>query len=291
MFHTVIIASMDRPNVLDETLRHLAKQTTPPDQIVVSVTKPGDLPADIGHAIVVTGPMGSTIQRNAGLPAVDPRCDIVSFFDDDIELAPDYCQRMRAVFERHPDLLGCNGQAIADGTGNGGIPREQARRMIAELPPLDESVPKIFASSSLYGCNMNVRRPVLNIEKFDERLSAYAWLEDFDLSSRIAAHGKLASVPSCRLVHLATTAGRSSGVRMGISQIINPLYIWKKGVGRPLAYVVYNSCFLRIVANLAGVVLGRNARHVDRRGRLKGNMIALGYVLRGRIEPEVVLCH
>ena len=265
-------------------------QTAPPDQIILSVTKPEDLPTDIGRASVVTSPMGLTLQRNAGLAALHSQCDIVSFLDDDVELATDYFQQLREVFELNPDALGCTGSVIADGAGIGGITREVARQKLAEAA-ITVAIDPITATTSMYGCNMNVRSAMLNQIRFDGRLAAYAWLEDFDFSSRVAAKGKLVFAPSCRLVHLATTSGRTSGVRMGIAQILNPLYLYKKGIFRSFPQMLRQSWLQTVPANIAGVLIGRHAKHVDRKGRLKGNLIGLGYVLRGKVDPEVVLRH
>ena len=296
MFHSVVIASLNRPAVLAETLTQFELQTVRPDQIILSVNKPDDLPPHIGSAVVVKGPLGSAVQRNSGLAALDPACEIVSFFDDDVELAPDYCQNLRRAFEQNPDLLACNGRVIADGMGEGGIPREEARRLIAtdtaarQQTPVPDVVP-VGPSTELHGCNMNVRRSILQTVRFDEKFAAYGWLEDWDFANRLGKIGRLGDVPDCRLVHLATTSGRTSGLRMGISQMINPLYIWKKGSFPSLWHLIRTGLVPALGANVLGTLFGRRARHVDRRGRLKGNLIGLGYVLRGRIDPEVVLRH
>jgi hypothetical protein len=80
--------------------------------------------------------------------------------------------------------------------------------------------------------------------------------------------------------------GRGSGVRLGYSQVANPLYIHAKRVGYPL----------RLALKLMGKNLVMNALrallpepHVDRRGRLRGNVTALKDLLTGKLDPERIL--
>jgi GT2 family glycosyltransferase len=70
---------------------------------------------------------------------------------------------------------------------------------------------------------------------FDERLPLYGWQEDVDLSRRLAAFGTVVKVPAARGVHLSVKLGRNSGVRLGYSQIANPLYLSFKRRGYPLS--------------------------------------------------------
>jgi hypothetical protein len=76
--------------------------------------------------------------------------------------------------------------------------------------------------------------------------------------------------------------GRVSGQRLGYSQIANPLYMLRKGT-MTLVKVADH-----ILCNMASN-FGRAAwpePFVDRRGRVRGNLLAIWDVLRGRLEPE-----
>lgn len=68
---------------------------------------------------------------------------------------------------------------------------------------------------------------------------------------------------------------------------MNPTYFFRKGVivsgWYDLLVRNYVKCFL---INLYGLI--RGDKQIDRLGRLRGNMIALGYVLIGRVEPELL---
>ena len=83
-------------------------------------------------------------------------------------------------------------------------------------------------------------------------------------------------------MHLGNKRGRTSGLRLGYSQIANPVYMLRKG----------SLSFDYAMRQLGRNVIKNVARAawpepwVDRRGRLKGNFIALVDLLRGRIEPD-----
>ena len=121
---------------------------------------------------------------------------------------------------------------------------------------------------------------------FDERLPLYGWQEDVDLSRRLAPFGTVVRLSAAMGVHLGVKLGRGSGLRLGYSQVANPLYLAAKGEGYPLA---------RAITHIAKNIAMNVARspwpepYVDRRGRLRGNALALRDLLRGRMNPERVL--
>ena len=75
------------------------------------------------------------------------------------------------------------------------------------------------------------------------------------------------------------------GIRLGYSQVVNPLYLHKKSnmkLSKAINHIVRN-----ILANIVKSVILKDGE--DRIGRLKGNALAVADVLRGRLEPEKVL--
>src|SRR5690606_30638203 len=84
-----------------------------------------------------------------------------------------------------------------------------------------------------YGCNMAFRRSAIEGVRFDERLPLYGWLEDVDFSAQAGRKGVLLKSETLVGVHLGVKGGRTSGVRFGYSQIVNPVYLLgKKTIGR-----------------------------------------------------------
>jgi hypothetical protein len=72
-------------------------------------------------------------------------------------------------------------------------------------------------------------------------------------------------------VHLGTKRGKGSEVRLGYSQIINPAYVVSKG-NMSFAYA-FRLAARNFVANLVKSIF--TERYVDRRGRLRGNLIGV----------------
>jgi hypothetical protein len=113
----------------------------------------------------------------------------------------------------------------------------------------------------------------------------YGWQEDVDFTSRLRARGRVVALKSIRGVHLGVKSGRVSGVRFGYSQVANPVYLIRKGsVPLPVGLKLMGK---NLLANLARSLWPES--YIDRRGRLRGNLLALSHVARGRVEPEYIL--
>jgi hypothetical protein len=135
-----------------------------------------------------------------------------------------------------------------------------------------------------YGCNMVFRLAPVHTHNviFDENLPLYAWQEDIDFSRQMANWGRVVRAEALTGVHLGVKRGRTSGVRFGYSQVANPIYLMRKGTVS-LSYGG-KTMVKNVLANVARAF--RPEAHVDRVGRLKGNMLALFDLLRGRLHPQ-----
>ena len=292
MYHSVIIATTRRPSVLLGTIETIEAQTVRPDEVIVSAVEPADVP-DIGprpFAVrVIFGTRGLPCQRNAGIDALDPRSTLVTFLDDDVELSSDCFHAAREISLRHSELLGFDAEMVADGRRNGGLTRQEALTMLRVSATSSPSGDFELARGGLLGGNLNVRRDVLKQVRFDEELVLYGYLEDADFSLRVRKLGNVAHAKRCRYVHLAVSCGRVSGLRFGISQIVNPFYLYKKGLLQSLRMISYRFWLRALMANAAGVLSPRQQRLFDRRGRLIGNVIGLMAVARNDATPSIIL--
>lgn len=286
----VAIPSTGRAPILPDTVRMIAEQTRLPDLMILSLAQPDDIgDLDIATlpfpAKVVMGRKGATAQRNRVFEECNPD-DIVLMLDDDFLMAPDYLQKTIEVFQDDPEIVLATGTVLADGIRGPGYSHDEGRALLAELN--NDSLPVALAPAfSGYGCNFAFRVSVVAAYElwFDEDLPLYSWLEDVDFSRRIARYGTLVKSGAMRGVHLGTKTGRTPGVRFGYSQIANPAYLKRKGsmtMGHVLEMTSRN-----MISNLAHSV--RPPAYVDFRGRLKGNLIALSDLLRGRNSPDRIL--
>jgi hypothetical protein len=280
------IATAGRPQLLPIALAELARQSRPPDLVVVCAPKPadiGELPRSGGPAVVL-GPHGLTRQRNAILDrAAD--FDAIVFFDDDFFPAPSYIAAVEQVFEEHPQVAMITGTLVADGIIGPGLSPGEARRLLQAGPPAAGGELRDVADG--YGCNMAVRVAAARAGgcRFDDRLPLYGWLEDVDFSRRLARCGRIVRAGAAQGVHLGIKHGRQRGVRLGYSQIANPIYLSRKGTfpwPRALRLMSRN-----IAANLVRSL--KPEPYVDRLGRAAGNVIAVRDLIAGRLAPERVL--
>jgi GT2 family glycosyltransferase len=280
------IPTVGRAPILRETLRVLTRQTRWPDRIIVCGTKRSDLAGadDFEGTEVLLSHPGLPKQRNA-LVAAAPHADIMLFFDDDFLPDTDYL----AAIERHmgsdPEIVVATGLVLKDGVAGPGLAVAEAEAALRAAPPPRHGVTPAFSG---YGCNMAVRLTTMREHGvlFDERLPLYGWQEDVDLSRRLAAFGRIVRIDAAFGVHLGVKQGRSSGLRLGYSQIANPLYLAGKRAGYPFARALEH-----IGRNMAMNILHAPwpEPYVDRRGRLRGNLLALADLARHRLAPERVL--
>ena len=213
------------------------------------------------------------------------RADIVSFFDDDFIPADNYLAQVVEAFQTNANWSVVMGHVVADGARGTGLDWEAglaALRSATDSPQEPDVVEHVGA----YGCNMSVRVSVVGKLRFDERLPLYGWLEDIDFTSQLRRNGRVVELRHVLGVHLGVrSGGRVSGKRLGYSQVMNPIYLVRKGTvpfSFAMALMVRN-----IIANLIRSLWPE--AHVDRWGRLNGNFMAAWHAMLGRIEPEYIL--
>ncbi|MEI4473738.1 glycosyltransferase [Frigidibacter sp. MR17.24] len=281
----VIVATRGRPAVVSDTVRHLlATQSLRPATVIISCNDPADAGAlaALPEVRVVTGPPGLPAQRNTGLAALPPGIETVAFFDDDFVCDPGWLAAAAQIFRDESSLVALTGEVLADGIKGAGIPFDAAVAIVAAAPP-EPAIPAWTEPFSPYGCNMAYRVAAIGAHRFDERLVLYGWLEDRDFAAGLArAGGRCARAAALRGVHMGVKSGRVAGDRLGYSQIANPVYMLGKKTMTPAE--VAGQIFRNVSSNLARAP--RPEAFVDRRGRLRGNLMALGDIVRGRIDPE-----
>lgn len=284
------IPTAGRPEILAETLAEFGCQTRLPNRVVVAPasetcvhrSKNKGLPFDVD---IVESEPGSSRQRNAILAACED-CDIVIFFDDDFFPVANFLANTEKLFQSRPDVVMATGHVIEDGIKGPGISVEDARRILAATTPPSPTA-DCYSFYGAYGCNMVVAlAPVREHRvRFDEELPLYGWQEDTDFSRRMAKYGPVVRSNALAGVHLGIKRGRTSGVRLGYSQVANPIYLIRKGTMTTafgMRLIVKN-----LIANAVKSV--RPEPYIDRSGRTKGNFLALRDLLRGRLHPSRML--
>ena len=284
------IATAGRAGMVLKAVGLLTNQLRRPDAVFVCAPAASDV-AGIAErfptSFILCGPRGLTRQRNVILEAAGNRADVLVYMDDDFLPGRAYLQETLSVFARNPDVVMTTGHVIQDGIRGPGLDFDKAMAHLAgydEEPLAAEDIRDVYNG---YGCNMAVRLAVASMHGvlFDEDLPLYGWLEDVDFSRRIAKYGRVVAVPNARGIHLGTKSGRQSGVRLGYSQIANPIYLVRKG-----SYSWRRALYLasrNVAANLRGMISPEP--YVDRAGRARGNLVALADVVTGRLSPLRIL--
>lgn len=289
----LVICSVGRPDTISDLLPWIARQTVAPSEVVFVVTRPEDLPdtSSVANARVIYSEKGLPKQRNRGLDAVQKTSDAVFFIDDDYLPAETAIEGVAAAFQTWPDVVGVTGELLADGIHFGGLEMETAAKLITAQEALikgrsDPTSPIATARNlvGLYGCNMAYRCAAIGETRFDERLPLYGWQEDVDFAARIS--GEKLRTDAVVGVHCGTTRGReTSGHLLGYSQIANAFYLMRKG-SLPKRFAI-RLALRNVLANHAKLL--RPEPWIDRKGRARGNWIALRDILLGRSAPERIL--
>ena len=281
----VMVATVGRAEVTLRTVDRLALQTRKPDGIVVVGAQASDI-AGVeqarGNPEIHLGERGLCNQRNRGLDIIGDRADVVIFFDDDFVPAEDFIEQTAKLFAERPNLVGATGRLIADGVHGVGLTVDEGVALIEAdtHPPSFETV-----SQALYGCNMIIRLAAAQRLRFDPALPLYGWQEDIDFTFQLGRRGDMVKSSLLRGVHLGAKGGRSPGARLGYSQIANPIYLLRKRTIPPA--LARRIMWRNLAANLVRSL--KPESHIDRRGRAKGNLLAIKDLALGRLDPRRIL--
>jgi GT2 family glycosyltransferase len=280
------IATAGRPQILRATLAQIARQSRQPDAIIICPASVGDVDRDgiAPQTEIVFGAPGLTRQRNRIIEQAQDAGMLV-FFDDDFFPEMNFLAHAETLFANNPDIVMATGLVLADGINGAGLDQATAGNILESATAPTESAPAPVHNA--YGCNMVIRMApvVANDLRFDPALPLYGWLEDVDFSRRLAKFGRIVKSSALQGVHLGVKGGRNSGLRFGYSQIANPLYLATKGT------LAWHRALAQIARNMAknAVKMRSPEPWIDRRGRSRGNFLALADLLRGKLSPSRIL--
>ncbi len=283
----VAVASIRRPDEIGQLLLRLSKQCVQPSKIVLSLENAGDAPSTMGPNIeVILGPKGLTAQRNRALDALVSDNDIVVFYDDDFLPCDDSLAGIVRLFEAKPDIVGASGRVLQDGILCGGLSYEEALATVAAFqgnPPSDKI--ELHDIDEVYGCNMAIRSSAIYSLRFDENLPLYGWQEDVDFAGQLLTKGRVVKTNAFSGVHRGVTRGRTPGIALGFSQIVNPVYLVNKGTMRPAKALKIMA--KNLIANHVKSI--RPETYIDRAGRMRGNWLGLLHLIAGKVNPLEIL--
>jgi glycosyltransferase involved in cell wall biosynthesis len=278
-----VIATTGRPDIVKRVVSRLGAQCRPPDGVLVVGASPDDIAGfdeEVDNLETLVSRRGLCRQRNAALDHLGDSTDVVAFFDDDFVPATDFLARLEALLSEQPDVVGATGVLVADGAQGQPIGFDDAVSRLDHSG--DRPMPSNSDCLSLYGCNMAIRLSATAGLRFDEKLPLYGWQEDVDFTHQLSWRGRLVKTSELTGVHMGARSGKTSGKRLGYSQIANIVYLWRKGTMCP--WLGERLLFQNIVSNVVRSLWPE--QDIDRRGRLFGNLLALRDLMKGTIDPE-----
>ena len=286
-----VVCTKDRPREVERCLKSLAAQTNRPARVIIvdASGSPGHAAAPGLRLELIASSPALPRQRNVALSLAT--ADLVAFFDDDVELEPDYLAEAIRFFEAHPDCAALTGNITNDPV------RPAASRLFRSAFSLanDDGMLRPSGDANylrhparptrvdvVSGSNMVFRRAAIGDATFDERLDGYAYAEDVDFSLRVGTRGEVWSISSARLTHYLTQTARIARGKFIEQSFVNAALLFSRHrysrdlrrgafvrrlAGRTLAYALL-SLSTRSTDPIAGTV--RGLRRVPRALRAAG---------------------
>ncbi len=249
MTHSVVIATMNRPAETARILDALLGQTRPPDEIILADASSDDAARRATRERMKEGAPrlthlrcvpGICSQRNAGIETAGG--DVLTFFDDDVIPAPEYCGIAMSHFEgdREAAIAAVGGVAV----NMRPVERWQTAFRRLFMLQTDRGVNAFQASGipdfgSNFDCLSRVqflataaasfRRSAIGGVRFDEKRFSGAAVglptgrcfgEDVDFSARLSAAGVLLIDPALSFVHDHSKTNREN------AHISQALYVY-----------------------------------------------------------------
>jgi GT2 family glycosyltransferase len=257
---SVILCTRNRFEDFKKTLPSIAAQTRLPDElIVVDSSDARQIEAYLGSASLPfparyfhTLP-GLTLQRNHGIRECG--ADLIFFFDDDVELDPNYLAEAEKVFAQDViRAIGAVGGRVANPYGSqpqtirfriergifgflhwlfglGGVGNGRFR--LSGMPVHPRDTLQSGYIECLSGCCMAFRREVFEKASFDEALARYGLMEDVDISRQTLDAGyKIYYQASAALVHNESAANRLNVQQWAEMSVVNYDYLFRKSWSR-----------------------------------------------------------
>lgn len=299
LFNSVIVCTKDRRSDLRDFLDSLVSQIRKPDELLIIDASEREEDIESMVKSKVSGNIcpvkyyktrpNLAFQRNFAVSKLDERCEIVSFFDDDVVLDPNYISSAMEVFEKGggPDIAGVSGK-ISNA-------RETGAKLIQKFFCLYSSkkgriLKSGFNVRNLDGLNEPVfiewmpggmatyRKSIFSNFRFDEYYSRNgAGREDLDFSFKVSRRYKLLFIPNAVLEHKESGISRISEEQFGYIQVVERYYFIKKNMNR----LINKTAFWW---SIFGVIVINLAKH--RVQRLKGNFRGLLLCVFGEIGRE-----
>lgn len=250
---SIIIATKNRPDDLQMTVKSILHQKRLPDELIIVDQSDRDISKHLIHDIVnsygvtlrlkyLHNPRvsGAATARNRGF--MESSGDIVIFLDDDVTLEADFVSSIVETYNRHPEIDGLGGVDI--GTESRISFARTVLSMLFHRGPfkderdwLNRNWRKLrdpTYTTVLSSCLMSFRRYVLCEFLFDENFVGYSLGEDFDLTYRCSKKYTLAITPRAKAWHRLSVVNRYSSKKIVEAKVCSRAYFYQKRVEKTI---------------------------------------------------------
>ncbi len=228
----MLIPTLNRPHDLTIAVRTLLEQTVLPQELIIVDQSPSDeserqvraLFAERAEAAAQLclrytldpGITSLALARNVALD--QNRCDIFLFLDDDVELEPDFVERLMEGYAEDPDVTGISG--IITNYQPAGFADRAWQWLFVRGPFRDERQRLYLRADELRGAGripvsrfggglMSFRADRTGGLRFDPNLRGASEGEDVDFCLHLPAGARLEIDPRARLVHKSAARWRA----------------------------------------------------------------------------------
>lgn len=307
---SVIICTRNRVNDLMKCMDSLTIQTRPIFELIIIDSGDRVLDDVIGKyknslsIKYIRCKSSLTAARNIGIK--EGRGDLIVFLDDDVVLDREYIYNVTHVFETYGKEVGAvSGNIISDEL------RSRCFSSLIRYPVVRRSRNFVFKLFFLYGwgdgrfqpsgfpthpigkkdvrfieclqgASMTFRKEVFENMRFDENLIGYCFMEDCDISYRVAQQYKIIYTPYAKLYHNVSPASRDSDHLRMKMLIENHHYLFNKNFPQRL----YNrfTFWVSVIGLFFISFLELNKDEI--RGLLSGFKTIMHKTLRGLTVPR-----
>lgn len=225
-----IIPTKNRPEDLELTLHTLLTQSVVPQELIIVDQSADDESRRRVYRLLDRNPdagiklkyirdsqiSGAAAARNRAMSVA--AADIWLFLDDDVCLESNFIEELLSAYRSYPDAIGVSG--IVTNYPRPPIVFDLWSRIFVRGPFHDDRQPVYWNAEKLRmsepvrvsrmgGGLMSFRSDAIRVSRFDENLSGVSDGEDVDFCARLPEGSLLIIVPSARLVHKLSPAGRS----------------------------------------------------------------------------------
>lgn len=271
----LIICTYQRAKALTKLLVSVEKQSRRPEQILIVDASEDAMTEEVcaenkwknlQYFKVSAKDRGLTRQRNFGVAKTGNQTDIIAFLDDDIELEPDYFDKILEVYERFPEALGVGGYISNEIVWKKGLAPDQTYffydgyyrkdgsrfllrkklglepnrppahlpdfshgRSVSFLPPSG----KIYEVEQFMGGVASYKTEVFQQQEFSEYFEGYGLYEDADFTLRLSKLGKLYVHTGACVAHHHEASGRPDHYKYGKMVVRNGWYVWRMAHPQP----------------------------------------------------------